>query len=103
PDSAGVLTRAAEDEFAAKDLPRATELARLLLARQPPVDAGKQRIAWTIIAEAQFSAGTYDQAEAAFLKARDLADVKERSSLSERLAADVYKQGAAKQQAGNSA
>jgi tetratricopeptide (TPR) repeat protein len=30
PDSAGVLTRAAEDEFAAKDLPRATELAHLL-------------------------------------------------------------------------
>ena len=105
PDSAGVLTRAAEDEFAAKDLPRATELAQMLLARQPPVDAGKQRIAWTIIAESQFSAGTYDQAEAAFLKARDLsgADAKERSNLTERLAADVYKQGEAKQQAGNGA
>ena len=66
PDSAGVLTRAAEDEFAAKDLPRASELSKMLLARQPPVDAGKQRIAWTIIAESQFSAGAYDQAEAAF-------------------------------------
>jgi TolA-binding protein len=103
PDSAGVLTRAAEDEFAAKNLPRATELARSLLARQPPVDARKQRIAWTIIAEAQFSTGTYDQAEGAFLKARDLADAKEKSDLSERLAADVYKQGEAKQQAGNAA
>ena len=105
PDSAGVLTRAAEDEFAAKDLPRATELARMLLARQPPVDANKQRIAWTIIAEAQFSAGTYDQAEAAFLKARDLSgsDAKEKTNLTERLAADVYRQGEAKQQAGNGA
>ena len=105
PDSAGVLTRAAEDEFAAKDLPRATELSQMLLARQPPVDAGKQRIAWTIIAESQFSAGTYDKAEEAFLKARDLSagDAKQKSELTERLAADVYKQGEAKQQAGNAA
>jgi cellulose synthase operon protein C len=105
PDSAGVLTRAAEDEFAAKDLPRATELAQMLLARQPPVDANKQRIAWTIIAESQFSTGTYDQAESAFIKARDLSgsDAKQKSELTERLAADVYKQGEAKQQAGNGA
>jgi TolA-binding protein len=105
PDSAGVLTRAAEDEFAAKDLPRATELAQMLLARQPPVDAAKQRIAWTILAESRFSAGTYDQAEEAFLKARDLSgsDAKQKNELSERLAADVYKQGEAKQQAGNAA
>ena len=105
PDSAGVLTRAAEDEFAAKDLPRATELAQMLLARQPPVDAGKQRIAWTIIAESQFSAGTYDQAETAFLKARELSgtDAKQKNELTERLAADVYKQAEAKQQSGNAA
>jgi outer membrane protein assembly factor BamD (BamD/ComL family) len=105
PDSAGVLTRAAEDVFASKDLPRSIELAQLLLARQPPVDTGKQRIAWTIIAESQFSAGAYDKAEAAFLKARDLAgaDSKEKGELTERLAADVYKQGEAKQQAGNAA
>jgi tetratricopeptide (TPR) repeat protein len=105
PDSAGVLTRAAEDEFAAKDLPRASELARMLLARQPPADANKQRIAWTIIAESQFSSGSYDQAEAAFTKARELTgtDAKEKNDLTERLAADVYKQGEAKQQAGNAA
>ena len=100
-----MLTRAAEDEYAAKELAHASELAHMLLARQPPVDAGKQRIAWTIIAESQFSSGGYDQAEAAFLKARDLAgaDAKQKSELSERLAADVYKQGEAKQQAGNGA
>src|SRR5476651_686448 len=105
PDSAGVLTRAAEDVFAAKDLPRSMELSQMMLARQPPVDTGKQRIAWTIIAESQFSSGAYDKAEAAFLKARDLsaADSKEKGELTERLAADVYKQGEAKQQAGNAA
>jgi cellulose synthase operon protein C len=103
PDSAGVLTRATEDVYAAKDLPRAIGLAESILARQPPVDAAKQRIAWTIIAESQFSSGAYDKAEVAFLKARDLAggDAKLRGDLTERLAADVYKQGEAAQQAGN--
>src|ERR1700689_2935549 len=38
PDSAGVLTRAAEDVFAAKDMPRAISVSESILARQPPVD-----------------------------------------------------------------
>ena len=40
-----MLTRAATDLYAAKDYPRATAAAQTLLARQPPVDAAKQRIA----------------------------------------------------------
>jgi cellulose synthase operon protein C len=105
PDSAGVLTRAAEDVYAAKDLPRAIQLAESILARQPPVDAAKQRIAWTIMAESAFSSGAYDKAEGAFVQARVLAgaDAKLRADLTERLAADVYKQGEAAQQAGNAA
>jgi TolA-binding protein len=105
PDSAGVLTRATEEVFAAKDLPRAIQLSEAILARQPRVDAAKQRIVWTIIAESQFSTGAYDKAEVAFLRARDLAgtDAKLRADLTERLAADVYKQGEAAQQAGNPA
>jgi tetratricopeptide (TPR) repeat protein len=105
PDSAGVLTRAAEDVFAAKDLPRAITLSQSILAKQPPVDAGKQRIAWTIIAQAHFDQGEFDKAEPAFIKARELvgADEKMRTDLTERLAATVYKQGEAKQKAGDSA
>src|SRR6476661_8308493 len=38
PDSAGVLTRAAEEIFAAGDRPRAIGVAQSILARQPPVD-----------------------------------------------------------------
>ena len=72
PDSAGVLTRAAEEIFAAKDLPRAITLSQSILARQPPVDVAKQRIAWTIIAQSHFDQGEFDQAEPAFIKARDL-------------------------------
>ena len=105
PDSAGVLTRAAEDIFAAGDRPRAISVAQLLLARQPPVDTAKQRIAWTIIAQSRFDQGEYAQAEPAFLQARTLAgsDEKMRTDLTERLAASVYKQGEAKQKAGDGA
>jgi cellulose synthase operon protein C len=105
PDSAGVLTRAAEEVFAAKDLPRAITLAKSILARQPPVEAAKQRIAWTIIAQSHFDQGEFDQAEPAFIKARDLVvnDDKMKNDLTERLAATVYKQGEAKQKSGDSA
>jgi tetratricopeptide (TPR) repeat protein len=105
PDSAGVLTRAAEEVFAAKDLPRAITLAQSILARQPPVEAAKQRIAWTIIAQSHFDQGEFDQAEPAFIKARDLVvnDDKMKNDLTERLAATVYKQGEAKQKSGDSA
>src|SRR6202012_3239487 len=57
PDSAGVLTRAAEDIFAAKDLPRAITVSESILARQPAVDSAKQRIAWTIIAQSHYDQG----------------------------------------------
>ncbi|MDB6045530.1 MAG: hypothetical protein JWM63_4081 [Gammaproteobacteria bacterium] len=105
PDSAGVLTRAAEEIFAAKDLPRAITVSESVLARQPPVDVAKQRIAWTIIAQSHFDQNEFDKAEPAFVKARELvgADEKMRTDLTERLAATVYKQGEAKQKAGDSA
>ncbi|HEX4619073.1 MAG TPA: tetratricopeptide repeat protein, partial [Steroidobacteraceae bacterium] len=105
PDSAGVLTRAAEDIFAAGDRPRAISVAGLLLARQPPVEAARQRIAWTIIAQSHFDQGEYAKAEPAYLQARALAggDEKLRADLTDRLAASVYKQGEAKQKAGDGA
>ena len=105
PDSAGVLTRAAEEIFAAKDLPRAITVSEMILARQPPVDAPKQRIAWTIVAQSHFDLGAFDKAEPAYLRARDVAgtDDKMRADLTERIAATVYKQGEAKQKAGDSA
>ncbi len=105
PDSAGVLTRAAEEIFAARDLPRAIQVSQMILDRNPPVDAAKQRIAWTITAQSNFDLGQFDKAEPAFLKARELVgnDEKMKADLTERLAATVYKQGEAKQKAGDSA
>ena len=105
PDSAGVLTRSAEELFASGDHLRAISASQSILARQPPVDAAKQRIAWTIIGQSYFDQGDYAKAEPAYLQARQLAagDEKMRGDLTERLAASVYKQGEAKQKAGNAA
>jgi cellulose synthase operon protein C len=103
PDSAGVLTRAAEEIFAAGDRARAISVSEMILARQPPVDLARQRIAWTIIAQSHFDQGEFGKAEGAFVQARALAgtDDKTRTDLTERLAASVYKQGEAKQRAGD--
>jgi TolA-binding protein len=105
PDSAGVLTRSAQEIFASGDQARAISVSQSILARQPPVDAAKQRIAWTIIGQSYFDQGQYAKAEPAYLQARQLAagDEKMRSDLTERLAASVYKEGEAKQKAGDAA
>jgi tetratricopeptide (TPR) repeat protein len=103
PDSGGVITRAAQDVFALKDLPRAIDVAQRVLAHQPAVDAAKQRIAWNIIGEANFELGVYDQAEAGYLRARELLPANDplRKDLTERLAASVYRQAEAKRAAGD--
>ncbi|MGB8328262.1 MAG: tetratricopeptide repeat protein [Steroidobacteraceae bacterium] len=105
PDSAGVQTRAAQDLFAMKDLLRAISVSETLLARNPPTDTAKQRIAWTIIGQSRYDQGTFDQSEAAFLKARALVPAGDplQADLTERIASAVYKQGEAKQKAGDGA
>jgi tetratricopeptide (TPR) repeat protein len=105
PESAQVLTHAATELYAVKDYPRATAAAEKLLARQPPVDAGKQRIALTVVANSNFEQGAYDKAEVAYSKAQVLMPPNdpERAAISERLAASIYKQGEAKKNAGDSA
>ena len=105
PETAQVLTRAATDLYAAKDYPRAIAAAQTLLARQPPVDAAKQRIAWTVIANSKFEQGMFDKAEAAYSSAQALMPPNdpERPAIVERLAASIYKQGEQKSKAGDSA
>jgi tetratricopeptide (TPR) repeat protein len=105
PESPGILTRAAQDEYAAHDLPRAIELAQKLLDRKPPVEPAQQRIAWSIIGQAHFDQGAFDQAEPAFQHALQLAPPGsvERADLTERLATSVYRQGEAKRKAGDEA
>ena len=105
PEVPQVLTRAASDLYAAKDYTRASAAAQSLLARQPPVDAGKQRIAYTVIANSNFEQGQFDKAEAGYASAQALmaANDPERPAIVERLAASIYKQGEQKNKAGDSA
>src|ERR1700761_7396141 len=70
PETAQVLTRATTELYAAKDYPRATAAAEALLAKQPPVDQSKQRIAWTVIGNSNFDQGAFDKAEAAYVHAQ---------------------------------
>ena len=105
PESAGVLARAAQDGYAAHDLPRAIQLSETLLAREPKVDVAQQRIAWAIIGQANFDQAAYDKSEPAFQHALQLAPAgtPEHTDLTERLAASVYRQGEAKRKAGDEA
>jgi cellulose synthase operon protein C len=105
PDSAGVLTRAAEDIFATQDLQRSIEVANLVLAHQPPADQPKRRIAYTIIGQSNFDLLQFPEAEKGYIAARDLLppNDKMRADLTERIASAVYRQGEAKQKAGDGA
>ena len=47
PESIAVLARAAREYYDLKDYAKAIEVADLVLARRPPVDPERQRIAWT--------------------------------------------------------
>src|SRR6202171_725066 len=97
PETAQVLARASTDLYAAKDYPRAIAAAQSLLARQPPVDQAKQRIAWTVIANSEFEQGMFDKAEAGYNSAQGLmaANDPERPAIVERLAAALAQQGGA--------
>ncbi len=103
PQTPQVLTRAATELYGAKDYARAQAAAEALIARQPPVDAAKQRIAWTVIGNSNFEQGRFAQAEQAYESAQALmpANDPERPAIVERLAASIYKQGESKNKAGD--
>jgi tetratricopeptide (TPR) repeat protein len=105
PESAQVLTKAATELYTAKDYLRAVSASEALLAKQPPVDQAKQRIAWTVIGNSNFDQGVFDKAEAAYTHAQAVmpANDPERAVIVERLAASIYKQGEQKRKAGDGA
>jgi tetratricopeptide (TPR) repeat protein len=105
PESAVVLTRAAQDLYADGDQARAVQAAQALLARTPPVSQPQQRIAWAIVGQVSFNQSDYAQAEGAFTHALAAAapNDPERADITERLAAAVYKQADAKRSAGDQA
>ncbi len=105
PESATVLTHAAQDLYAAGDQARAAQAAEVLLERTPPASEAQQRIAWTLVGQVDFNQGQFAAAEGAYTHALALAAPKdpELADITERLAAAVYKQADAKRGAGDQA
>ena len=103
PDGNGVLTRATEDLYKAKNLPRAVEVAGLVLARNPPATAAQRRIASSVTGQVRFDQGDFAAAEKSWLMARELAvgDAALQKSLTEQLSVSVYRQAEAKRAAGD--
>jgi len=103
PESARVLTKADEELFALDDFDRVIELSRQILERKPVVDAKYQRTAATLLAHSLFDRGRYGEAESAYVRVQGFlpANDPDRSAIEERIAASIYKQGEAKQTAGD--
>jgi tetratricopeptide (TPR) repeat protein len=91
----GVLTKAAQDMFALKKYGQASVAARQILELTGKANAASRRIAWNIIARSEFEKGEYARAEVSFKVAISLLPKKHktRKTLTEGLAAAVYKQG----------
>jgi Tfp pilus assembly protein PilF len=100
-----VLTRAVEDLYKAKNLPRAIEVSDILLTRVPPATPAQQRIARSVAGQAHFDQGSFAAAESSWMAARVLAvaDPVQLRGLTEQLSVAVYRQAEAKRAAGDSA
>jgi tetratricopeptide (TPR) repeat protein len=103
PDSTGVLTRATQDLYTAKNLPRAIEVAQLLLDRKPAVAPAQRRIAHGVIGQSKFDQGEFAAAEQAWVQSRELAagDAALQRNLTEQLSIAVYRQAEARRAAGD--
>jgi outer membrane protein assembly factor BamD (BamD/ComL family) len=93
--AAGVLTDAAEKLYANNDFTSAAITARRVLAIQPPPATELRRTAWTVVAHVDFQQGAFDRSEREYREALALTpgNSPTRASLTDRLAASVYKQG----------
>ncbi len=90
-----VLSNAAEKLYALGDGERAGQVARQVLALNPPADAARRRVAWTVASHTAFERGAFAEAEKSYAEVVALTPEKDprRGELVERLAASVYKQG----------
>lgn len=103
PESARVLTKADEELFALNDFDRVIEISQQILERKPAVETKYQRTASTLLAHSLFDRGRFQEAEVAYVRVQGYlpANDPDRPAIEERIAASVYKQAEAKQQAGD--
>ncbi|RKZ68677.1 MAG: hypothetical protein DRQ44_04090 [Gammaproteobacteria bacterium] len=90
-----VLVAAIDDLYALEDYEQAIKYGRRVIRVYPDADKKLLRSAWMVVAHASFDIASYKDAEKAYAETLALTDKKDSSydSLTENLAASVYKQG----------
>ena len=93
--AAVVLVAAVDDLYALEDYEQAITYGRRAIKVYPNADKKLLRSAWMVVAHASFDLANYKDAEDAYATTLSLTDKKDKSyvSLTENLAASVYKQG----------
>jgi len=99
--AANALARLAEDRYSAKDLDSANTFAKRLIAHEPPATKAQLANAWRIRAAAAEKANDYPAVEEALGWLLANGEAREKASVSEGLAASIYKQGEALAKAGD--
>jgi tetratricopeptide (TPR) repeat protein len=90
-----VLVAAVDDLYALEDYEQAIITGRRVITVYPDADRKLLRSAWMVVAHASFDIANYKDAEDAYAQTLALTDKNDKSydSLTENLAASVYKQG----------
>jgi TolA-binding protein len=104
PESGAVLTTVAEDLFRQNKFDLAIAVGETVVAKQPPVDPGLARTAWTVIAHSQFDLENYAAAESAYYSLRGFTpadDAAANQDIKDRIASSIYKQGEQARNAGD--
>ena len=98
-----VLVAAVDDLYALEDYEQAIKYGRRVITVYPDADKKLIRSSWLVVAHASFDTANYKDAEDAYTKTLVLTDKKNKSyvSLTENLAASVYKQGEQARKLGN--
>ena len=102
PQALAVLTRSAQQLLAINEYLRAIQVAQLVIDNEGATEE-QRRVSWTVQAHAWFDLEDFLHAEQAYqyVLERTTVDSKDMASMTERLAASIYKQGEAAQAAGD--
>ncbi|HEY0721952.1 MAG TPA: hypothetical protein VGE50_11950, partial [Gammaproteobacteria bacterium] len=94
PRTTPLLATTAQELYALHRYQHASDVARLLLVRQPPPERSVMMTAWTVLGYSEFELGHYEEAEHAYREVLAMTDAKDRlrAQRIEWLAATIYKQ-----------
>jgi TolA-binding protein len=104
PESGAVLTTVAEALFRQGQFDLAIAVAEVVVAKEPAVDAGLLRTAWTVIAHSQFDMDNFAAAETSYYRLRNFTPVDDQAAgqeIKDRIASSIYKQGEQARDAGD--